>query len=212
VLAEAPPDWPAPPAPSSRASTARAASAQLRGAGIRPSLLPVTNDSEQRWLRTNVARAEAGGYSIAIVTIPARRSHVAQFRIVADSPRRTATGPSGVTVEQNLVFRWVQTDRLHEFYQAITAARLAHRATQHRRRRELPRRGVVPAGGDAVTRARPPARRSPARSRGRGGRRGPRPTSRSAAARTAAVSITLPRLASRAASASSATARCRNTS
>jgi sulfite reductase (NADPH) hemoprotein beta-component len=29
-----------------------------------------------------------------------------------------------VTVEQNLVFRWVQTSRLHDFYGAITAARL----------------------------------------------------------------------------------------
>jgi sulfite reductase (NADPH) hemoprotein beta-component len=29
-----------------------------------------------------------------------------------------------VTVEQNLVFRWVKTSRLHEFYTAIAAARL----------------------------------------------------------------------------------------
>jgi sulfite reductase (NADPH) hemoprotein beta-component len=31
-----------------------------------------------------------------------------------------------VTVDQNLIFRWVKTERLHDFYQALTAARLAH--------------------------------------------------------------------------------------
>src|SRR6185503_15732683 len=51
---EAPPDWPAPPAPELFALEARAASAVLRGGGTRPSLLRVTDDSEQRWLRSNV--------------------------------------------------------------------------------------------------------------------------------------------------------------
>src|SRR3954447_10785871 len=40
---DAPPDWPAPAAPDPLTIEARAGSAQLRGAGTRPSLLPVTN-------------------------------------------------------------------------------------------------------------------------------------------------------------------------
>ena len=60
-----------PPAlPDLAAIAARVTAAQLRGSGIRPSLLPVTSDSEQRWLRTNVRPQKQAGYSIAIVTIP----------------------------------------------------------------------------------------------------------------------------------------------
>jgi sulfite reductase (NADPH) hemoprotein beta-component len=123
---EAPPDWPQPPAPDLAAIEARAASAQLRGDGIRPSLLPVTSDSEQRWLLTNVRRQRQSGYSIAIVTIPLGDLTAPQFRIIADLATAYGDGTVRVTVEQNLVFRWVKTSRLHEFYAALTAARLAY--------------------------------------------------------------------------------------
>jgi sulfite reductase beta subunit-like hemoprotein len=126
VPADLPPDWPAPPAPDLAAIETRASASQLRGAGIRPSLLPVTNDSEQRWLRTNVIRQRQAGYSVAIVTIPLGDVTAEQFRIVADLASAYGDGTVRVTVEQNLVFRWVTTDRLHEFYLAIAAARLAH--------------------------------------------------------------------------------------
>ena len=123
---EAPPDWPAPPAPELAAIEARATSVQLRGAGTRPSLLPLTNDSEQRWLQTNVLRQKQRGYSIAIVTVPLGDLTSAQFRIVADLAASFSDGTVRVTVDQNLIFRWVKTERLHEFYQALTASRLAH--------------------------------------------------------------------------------------
>jgi sulfite reductase (NADPH) hemoprotein beta-component len=105
---------------------ARAASAQLRGAGTRPSLLPVTNDSEQRWLQTNVLPQKQRGYAVAIATIPLGDLTAPQFRIIADLAASYGDGTVRVTVDQNLVFRWVKTTRLHEFYQALTAARLAH--------------------------------------------------------------------------------------
>ena len=123
---EAPPEWPQPPAPDLVSLEARAASAQIRGGGVRPSLLPVTDDSEQRWLQTNVRRQKQTGYAIAIVTIPLGDLTAPQFRIVADLAASYADGVVRVTVEQNLVFRWVKTDRLREFYGALVAARLAH--------------------------------------------------------------------------------------
>jgi sulfite reductase (NADPH) hemoprotein beta-component len=123
---EAPPDWPSPPAPDPVAIEARAASAQLRGAGIRPSLLPVTSESEERWLGTNVRRQKQAGYAIAIVTVPLGDITAAQFRIVADLAASFGDGLVRVTTEQNLVFRWVKTSRLREFYAAIAAARLSH--------------------------------------------------------------------------------------
>jgi sulfite reductase (NADPH) hemoprotein beta-component len=125
TLLEAPPNWPSPPPPESFTVEARAASAQLRGAGIRPSLLPVTNDSEERWLRTNSRPQKQRGYSTAIVTLPLGDLTGPQFRIIADLATAFGDGTVRVTVEQNLIFRWVKTERLHEFYGAITAARLA---------------------------------------------------------------------------------------
>jgi sulfite reductase beta subunit-like hemoprotein len=124
--AEPHPDWPAPPAPDLAGVYTRASASQLRGPGIRPSLLPVTNDTEERWLRTNVIRQRQAGYSIAIVSIPLGDLTAEQFRIVGDLAAVFGDGTVRVTVEQNLVFRWVRTDRLHEFYNALTAARLAH--------------------------------------------------------------------------------------
>jgi len=123
---DAPPDWPSPPAPEPVAIEARAISAQLRGTGTRPSLLPVTNDSEERWLRTNVIPQKQRGYSTAVVTVPLGDLTAAQFRIIADLSTAYSDGIVRVTVDQNLLFRWVKTDRLHEFYVSIAAARLSH--------------------------------------------------------------------------------------
>src|SRR5215471_10009531 len=121
---EAPPDWLQPPVPDFLAIDARAVAAQLRGGGTRPSLLPVTNDSEERWLGTNVRPQKQAGYSIAIVTIPLGDLTAPQFRIIAVLAASYSDGTVRVTTEQNLVFRWVKTDRLHEFYTSLAAARL----------------------------------------------------------------------------------------
>ncbi|HEX6463519.1 MAG TPA: nitrite/sulfite reductase [Vicinamibacterales bacterium] len=123
---EAPPEWPSPPAPDPIAIEARTASAQLRGSGIRPSLLPVTGDSEERWLRTNVRRQKQAGFATAIVTLPLGDITAPQLRIVADIAGSFGDGTVRVTTEQNLVFRWVKVNRLHEFYTTIAAARLSH--------------------------------------------------------------------------------------
>ena len=124
VPSEVAPDWPAPPLDPLSSIEARAASAQIRGTGTRPSLLPVTNDTEERWLKTNVKPQKQAGYSIAIVTIPLGDLTAPQFRIVADLAAAYGDGTVRVTVDQNLVFRWVATERLHAFYSAIAAARL----------------------------------------------------------------------------------------
>jgi len=123
VAPELPPDWPQPPL-DEISIEARAASAQIRGTGTRPSLLPVTNDTKERWLKTNVKAQKQAGHSIAIVTIPLGDLTAPQFRIIADLAASFGDGTVRVTVDQNLVFRWVKTSRLHDFYSAITAARL----------------------------------------------------------------------------------------
>ena len=137
---------------------------QLRGAGLRPSLLPVTNDSEERWLRTNVRPQKQRGYSVAIVTIPLGDLTAPQFRILADLAAVFGDGTVRVTVEQNLIFRWVRTDRAARLLRGDRCGpSRVFGARDHRGRRQLPRRRVVPPRRDAVARPRPAARRSPAR-------------------------------------------------
>ena len=99
VPSEAPPESPE-LSVDNVAIEARAASAQIRGAGTRPSLLPVTNDTEERWLRTNVRPQKQAGYSIAIVTIPLGDLTAPQFRIIADLAASFGDGAVRVTVEQ----------------------------------------------------------------------------------------------------------------
>ena len=88
------------------------------------------------------------------------------------SPTRTATATMRLTVDQNVLYRWVKTDVGRAVLSAAGGRGPRRARCRHaQRRRQLPRRGELPAGGDAVARARPRADRAPeraARSRGHG--------------------------------------------
>ena len=121
---EAAPGWPIPPAPPVTDIAARARSAQLRGPGIRPSLLPMIGDSEDRWVRTNVKRQKQSGYATVSATVPLGDVTAAQMRLVSDLAAAYSDGSVRVTSEQDLVFRWVPASRVRSFYRALVAAGL----------------------------------------------------------------------------------------
>ena len=121
---EAAPAWPIPPAPPVTDIAARARSAQLRGPGIRPSLLPMIGDSEDRWVRTNVKRQKQSGYATVSATVPLGDVTAAQMRLVSDLAAAYSDGSVRVTSEQDLVFRWVPASRVRSFYRALVAAGL----------------------------------------------------------------------------------------
>lgn len=125
VEAETPPDWPRPPAPDPADINARAVQSKLRGPGIRPPLLQPIDDSEARWMRTNVRPQKQIGYAIATVTLPLGDITSAQFRIMGDLAASFGDGIVRLTSEQNLVIRWIRTDHLREVYRALAAAKLA---------------------------------------------------------------------------------------
>src|SRR6185436_1807084 len=87
--------------------------------------LPVTSDDKERWLRTNVLPQKQAGYVIATVTLALGDITSSQLRIVADLAQAYGDGTVRVTTDQNLVFRWVPVEAVHEFYDALSAARLA---------------------------------------------------------------------------------------
>ena len=160
--------------------------------------------SSLKWSRTNVRPQKQDGYAIVIVTTVLGDLTSAQFRLLGELSQVYGDGTVRVTMDQNLLFRWVRT-------------RTSRPSTRASRRRDwrVPGAGTLSdvtscPGAEscklAVTQSRGlgrvladhlwSARISSRRCRGW--------TSRSAAARTAAASITSRASASRAASRRSA--------
>ena len=152
-------------------SLARVASAPLNGPGIIPQVVPRANSQRRselrRWTRDQRAAAEAGRLR--------RWSRSPPCRSATSPPRRCASRRSG----RGLRRRHRARDRRPEPGVPLGAERATSTrsiaacprpassrgdANTRRRRHQLPGRGVVQAGGHAVARPRPPARRSSARS------------------------------------------------
>ena len=156
---------------------ARAATTAVIGPGIVPKVEPrltVRSDEFLKWARTNVRPQKQDGYSIVIVTTVLGDLTSAQFRLLGELSQVFGDGTVRVTMDQNLLFRWVRNENVEAFYKSLAAAGLARPgAGTLSDVDELPWRRVVQARGDAVARARPRARRSSPRASGpRGGAAG----------------------------------------
>ena len=71
------------------------------------------------WLRTNVYRQRQAGYVSAQATLPLGDFTSRQARLLADLCRKYSGNPVRLTVEQNILFRWVQEDDLPAFYAGL---------------------------------------------------------------------------------------------
>lgn len=106
----------------------RAAAAVLTGPGLRP---PVEagpafeDDAFARWTCTNVRRQKQDGYSTVVVSTLLGDLTSAQFRLVGELAESFGDGTVRVTIDQNLLFRWVRTDQVEPFYRSLLAAGLA---------------------------------------------------------------------------------------
>jgi sulfite reductase (ferredoxin) len=68
------------------------------------------------WRRTNVYAQRQAGYSVATVTLPLGDFSSRQARALADVARRYTEGTARLTVEQNLVLRWISDADLPALY------------------------------------------------------------------------------------------------
>jgi len=73
------------------------------------------------WRRTNVYAQRQAGYSVATVTLPLGDFSARQARALADAARRYTEGTVRLTVEQNLVVRWVSDADLPALYGDLRA-------------------------------------------------------------------------------------------
>ena len=114
-------------APSPMVIATRVGSAPPTGPGIMPQLLPVFvpgDDGYARWRSTNVRPQKQSGYAIVIAAVPLGDLTSEQMRVLGELALAYSDGTVRVTVDQNLVFRWVPVGEVRELYRRLAAASL----------------------------------------------------------------------------------------
>jgi sulfite reductase (NADPH) hemoprotein beta-component len=125
VQSEQAPAWTPAGAPTLQAAAA-AASTPLRGPGILPGTvrLQPLPDAYLRWLRSNVSPQRQAGYCHVTVRLPLGDVTAGQMRVLADLAESYGDGTVRLTVEQNVLYRWVRAEVVEPLYQRLAAAGL----------------------------------------------------------------------------------------
>lgn len=124
---ESRPDWERPVAPAAPFVGARVSAQTPSGPGITPTVVPVydaTDDTYIRWRGSNVRPQKQFGYAMVTATVPLGDLTSEQMRVVGDLAAAYGDGAVRVTMEQDLVFRWVRVGDVHELYRRLAAAGL----------------------------------------------------------------------------------------
>jgi sulfite reductase (ferredoxin) len=107
--------------------SARVAAGKVKGPGIMPNVVPVLNSRDEdytRWRASNVHPQKQFGYAMVVATIPLGDMTSAQMRVVGDLATAYGDGTVRVTMEQDLVFRWVKSGDIRQLYSRLSAAGL----------------------------------------------------------------------------------------
>lgn len=122
---EGAPDWLHAEAPSLQTVAARAFT-PVKGPGIMPGTVKLApmQDTYLRWMQSNVGLQKQAGYCHVTVRLPLGDFTSGQMRVLADLAEAYGDGTMRLTVEQNVLYRWVKKDVLEAFYQRVAAAGL----------------------------------------------------------------------------------------
>jgi sulfite reductase beta subunit-like hemoprotein len=117
------PDWAPAAAPSTQAVAAMASTA-TSGPGIHPNTVKLTPlpDTYLRWMQRNVSAQKQGGYCHVTVRLPLGDFTAGQMRVLADLAEAYSDGTLRLTIEQNVLFRWVRRENVDGFYERLVAA------------------------------------------------------------------------------------------
>jgi sulfite reductase (NADPH) hemoprotein beta-component len=123
---EAWPEWERTTRPRVAAIGGGAAARVVRGPGIVPErvALPVRDGAFEAWTATNLRPQKQPGFSVVTVTVPLGDLTSVQMRILGELAQSYGDGTARVTVEQNLIFRWVRTTDVPDLYRRLAAAGL----------------------------------------------------------------------------------------
>ncbi|MGE0445763.1 MAG: nitrite/sulfite reductase [Vicinamibacterales bacterium] len=120
---EGAPDWPKAPAPSVQTVAVQAAT-PVTGPGIMPGSVKLQplSDAYVRWMTSNVGRQKQQGYAHVTARLPLGDFTAGQMRVLADLAEAYSDGTMRVTIEQNVLFRWVKVEDVEAIYQRLDAA------------------------------------------------------------------------------------------
>jgi len=104
------PDWTPAAAPSAQAVAVMATTA-TSGPGIHPNTVRLTAlpDTYLRWMRRNVSAQKQDGYCHVMARLPLGDFTAGQMRVLADLADAYSDGAMRLTVDQNVLYRWVRT-------------------------------------------------------------------------------------------------------
>jgi sulfite reductase (NADPH) hemoprotein beta-component len=122
---EGPPDWTRPAAPSLE-TVKTTADTPVKGPGIVPGslTLPTLSDAMFRWMSENVEPQRQAGYVHVTARLLLGDMSAGQMRVLADLAEAYGDGTMRLTIEQNVLFRWVPADAVKDFYLRLEAAGL----------------------------------------------------------------------------------------
>ena len=120
------PDWPKPMPPSPQVAAALAQTT-VKGPGIVPGSvrLQTLPDAYVCWTRHNVRRQRQAGYVSITARLPLGDFTAGQALVLADLAEAYGDGTVRLTIEQNVLFRWVPAKAVQDFYDRLEAAGLA---------------------------------------------------------------------------------------
>ncbi len=114
-------------APDENAIADRVMSSDVKGPGITPVVIPVLNSKDAdftHWQASNVRPQKQAGYVTALATIPLGDMTSQQMRVLADLAASFGDGSVRVTMDQDLLFRWIKSSDIRALYSRLSAAGL----------------------------------------------------------------------------------------
>ncbi len=119
------PDWPK-PAPLTPQMAAALAVSPVSGPGIMPGTVQLQTlpDGYVRWTRHNVRKQRQAGFVMVTARLPLGDFTAGQAQVIADLAEAYSDGTVRLTIDQNILFRWVPVKLVSAFYERLRAANL----------------------------------------------------------------------------------------
>jgi sulfite reductase (NADPH) hemoprotein beta-component len=126
VPVEEAPNWPKPTPPTPKMAAALAETS-VKGPGILPGSvrLQTLPDAYVRWTRSNVRPQRQAGYVCVTARLPLGDFTAGQAQVLADLADAYSDGTVRLSIDQNVIFRWVPASAAQGFYDRLHAAGLA---------------------------------------------------------------------------------------
>jgi sulfite reductase beta subunit-like hemoprotein len=92
---------------------------------------PLGDGAFARWKRTNAFAQTQPGYHVATVKLPLGDASAEQLRAIAELSRKFGNGTIRATNQQNLILRWIPSQKLYALFRGLVAIGLGEADALH---------------------------------------------------------------------------------